>query len=64
MDTLKDAFEEYPITAVVYPEVIALRWRNGVLEQGRKEVHTGLYDIAVRQDIRWEPVPMVPGDEA
>lgn len=59
MQTLKDAFGESPVTAVVYPDVIALRWRNGVLEQGKREVHTGLYDIVVRDDIHWEPVPTV-----
>lgn len=64
MAIIGETTSEYMPTVEIHPEVIAMRWRNGVLEQGRKELHIGLYGIAIRQGIHWEPVPTVPDDLA
>ena len=59
MGIIGETINELSATSEVYPEVVALRWRNGALEQGRKVIEIDRYGSRVCQGIFWETVPTV-----
>lgn len=59
MSIIGETISQPPTTSEIYPEVIALRWRDGTLEQGRKVIEIDHRGLPVCQGIFWEPVPTV-----